>query len=67
MKIKLTAKFSLKRQGDVIEVSELTATQLIKEGKATAVAAKATKSKEKKQEDSKDEPVTNAAENIVIE
>jgi len=67
MKIKLTAKFSLKRQGDVIEVSELTATQLIKEGKATAVAAKATKSQEKKQEESKEEPVTNAAENIVIE
>jgi hypothetical protein len=67
MKIKLTAKFSLKRQGDVIEVSELTATQLIKEGKATAAGAKAAKSKEKKQEESKEEPVTNATENIVIE
>jgi hypothetical protein len=67
MKIKLTAKFSLKRQGDVIEVSELTATQLIKEGKATAVGAKATRSKDKKQEEGKEEPATDATENIVIE
>jgi hypothetical protein len=67
MKIKLTAKFSLKRQGVVIDISDLTATQLIEEGKATAVGAKATKSKEKKQEESKEEPATDATENIVIE
>lgn len=43
MKIKLTEKFSIKRKGDVIDVSEVTAEMLIAEGKAEATKSKAEK------------------------
>lgn len=79
MKIKLTEKFSIKRKGDVIDVSEVTAKELIAEGKATAAGnkdkseakeSKETKvgkeAKEKEQAPEADEPKTDA-ENIVIE
>lgn len=82
MKIKLTEKFSIKRKGDVIDVSEVTAEMLIAEGKAKAVTGNAksdTKEVKLKPEkggkpaeqapeadEPKDEPQTDA-ENIVIE
>ena len=79
MKIKLTEKFSIKRKGDVIDVSEVTAEMLIAEGKAKAVAGNA-KSEAKEAKEPKpekggkqaeqapeaDEPQTDA-ENITIE
>ena len=68
MKIKLTEKFAVKRKGDVVNVDDFTAEQLIKEGKATAVAGKATKEKEVKEakEEPKEEPATDAKD-VVIE
>lgn len=41
MKIKLTEKFSIKRKGDVVNVEDFIAKELIKEGKAVAVAGNA--------------------------
>lgn len=77
MKIKLTEKFSIKRKGDVIDVSEVTAEMLIAEGKATAAGSKAKSTEEAPKkgkqtekapeaDEPKDEPQTDA-ENIVIE
>ena len=70
MKIKLTEKFSIKRKGHVIDVSDVTAQELIQEGKATAVAAKTPKGKEKstepKDESTKEEPSTDVKD-VVIE
>lgn len=68
MKIKLTEKFAIKRKGDVIDVSEVTAKMLIAEDKATAVAGKATKEKEVKEpkEEPKEEPATDVKD-VVIE
>jgi len=77
MKIKLTEKFSIKRKGDVIDVSEVTAEMLIAEGKAEATKSKAEKGgkgkdaekqadEAPKADEPKDEPKTDA-ENIVIE
>lgn len=81
MKIKLTEKFSIKRKGDVIDVSEVTAEMLIAEGKAKAVAGNAkseakelkiekggkVKDAEKVAEEPKGEPQGEDAENITIE
>lgn len=69
MKIKLTEKFAIKRKGDVINVSEFTAAELIKEGKATAAATKTAKGKEKAEEpkeEPKEEPQTDVKD-VVIE
>lgn len=69
MKIKLTEKFSIKRKGHVIDVSDVTAQELIQEGKATAVAVKTSKGKEKAEEpkeESKEEPQTDV-KGVVIE
>ena len=80
MKIKLTEKFSIKRKGDVIDVSEVTAEMLIAEGKAKAVAGNAKsedkpkaekggkgKDAEKVADEPKDEPKGENTENITIE
>ena len=74
MKVKLTAKFSAQRVGKVIEVSDVTGNDLIKEGKATKVGSNAKDEKPAKEKEAKtakdeaaqDEPKTDA-KNIEIE
>ncbi len=79
MKIKLTAKFHPSRKGNVVEIDDLMAEALIKEGKAEAVEAKAKGKGKKEAEVEVEEPqapeaneapeadVKNEGEEIVIE
>ena len=79
MKIKLTAKFHPSRKGNVVEIDDLMAEALIKEGKAEAAEAKAKGKGKKEAEPEVEEPqapeaneapeagVTNEGEEIVIE
>lgn len=81
MKIKLTAKFHPSRKGNVVEIDDLMAEALIKEGKAEEVEAKAKGKGKKEAEPEVEEPqapapeaneaseadATNEGEEIVIE